>query len=55
MTRFAVGDAVFGTAPGTYAEFAVAPEDRLAHRPANLDAAQAASLPYLRCRCLVRG
>lgn len=45
VTRFAVGDAVFGTAPGTYAEFAVAAEDRLAHRPANLDAAQAASLP----------
>ncbi len=45
VTRFAVGDAVFGTAPGTYAEFAVAPQDRLAHRPANVDAAQAASLP----------
>ena len=45
VTRFAVGDAVFGTAPGTYAEFAVAAEDRLAHRPANVTAAQAASLP----------
>lgn len=45
VTRFAVGDAVFGTAPGTYAEFAVAKEDRLAHRPPNVDAAQAASLP----------
>jgi len=45
VTRFAVGDAVFGTAPGTYAEFAVAAEGRLAHRPANIDAAQAASLP----------
>ena len=45
VTRFAVGDAVFGTAPGTYAEFAVAPEDRLAHRPSNVTAAQAASLP----------
>ncbi len=45
VTRFAVGDAVFGTAPGTYAEFAVAAEDRLAHRPANVDVAQAASLP----------
>ena len=45
VTRFAVGDAVFGTARGTYAEFAVAAEDRLAHRPANIDAAQAASLP----------
>jgi NADPH:quinone reductase-like Zn-dependent oxidoreductase len=45
VTRFAVGDSVFGTAPGTYAEFAVAPEDRLAHRPANVDVARAASLP----------
>ncbi len=45
VTRFAVGDAVFGTAPGTYAEFAVAAEDRLAHRPENIDVAQAASLP----------
>jgi NADPH:quinone reductase-like Zn-dependent oxidoreductase len=45
VTRFAVGDAVFGTAPGTYAEFAVAAQDRLAHRPANMSAAQAASLP----------
>ena len=45
VTRFAVGDAVFGTAPGTYAEFAVASEDRLAHRPSNVSVAQAASLP----------
>ena len=45
VTRFAVGDAVFGTAPGTYAEFAVAAEDRLAHRPANVTVAKAASLP----------
>jgi NADPH:quinone reductase-like Zn-dependent oxidoreductase len=45
VTRFAVGDQVFGTAPGTYAEFAVADEDRLAHRPANVTPAQAASLP----------
>jgi NADPH:quinone reductase-like Zn-dependent oxidoreductase len=45
VTRFAVGDAVFGTAPGTYAEFAVAKEDRLAHRPGNVTVAQAASLP----------
>jgi len=45
VTRFAVGDEVFGTAPGTYAEFAVAAEGRLAHRPVTVDAAQAASLP----------
>lgn len=45
VTRFAVGDAVFGTAAGTYADFAVAKEDRLAHRPANVTDAQAASLP----------
>ena len=45
VTRFAVGDQVFGTAPGTYAEYAVAAEDRLAHRPANVSVTQAASLP----------
>jgi NADPH:quinone reductase-like Zn-dependent oxidoreductase len=45
VTRFAAGDQVFGTAPGTYAEFAVANEERLAHRPQNVSAAQAASLP----------
>jgi NADPH:quinone reductase-like Zn-dependent oxidoreductase len=49
VTRFAVGDQVFGTAPGTYAEFALANEDRLAHRPANVTAAQAASLPISGC------
>ncbi len=45
VSRFSVGDAVFGTAAGTYADFAVANEDRLAHRPANVTPAQAASLP----------
>jgi NADPH:quinone reductase-like Zn-dependent oxidoreductase len=34
VTRFAVGDSVLGSAPhGSLAELAVAPEDRLVHRP----------------------
>lgn len=45
VTRFVVGDEVFGTANGAYAEFAVGAADRLAHRPAQINAAQAASLP----------
>ncbi|MEV1293701.1 NAD(P)-dependent alcohol dehydrogenase [Pseudonocardia sp. NPDC049635] len=42
---FAVGDAVFGTAPrGSLAEYAVAPADRLAHAPAGLAPEAAATL-----------
>jgi NADPH:quinone reductase-like Zn-dependent oxidoreductase len=35
VTRFAPGDAVFGIADGSFAEFTVASEDKLAHKPAN--------------------
>ncbi|GAA1878243.1 NAD(P)-dependent alcohol dehydrogenase [Paeniglutamicibacter psychrophenolicus] len=44
-TRFAVGDAVYGFGRGTFAEYAVAKEDRLAKKPANLDFRQAAVVP----------
>jgi NADPH:quinone reductase-like Zn-dependent oxidoreductase len=45
VTRFAVGDEVYGVAPGSFAEYAVAPEGKLARKPANLTFAQAAVVP----------
>lgn len=45
VTKFAVGDDVFGVAPGSVAEYAVAREDKLARRPANLTWEQAAVVP----------
>ncbi len=40
--RFEVGDEVFGIARGSYAEYAAAPQTKLAHKPANLTFEQAA-------------
>ncbi|MEO7059344.1 MAG: NAD(P)-dependent alcohol dehydrogenase [Lapillicoccus sp.] len=45
VTAFAVGDDVFGVAPGSVAEYAVARADKLAHRPSNLTWEQAAAVP----------
>ncbi|WP_082619563.1 NAD(P)-dependent alcohol dehydrogenase [Terrabacter sp. Soil811] len=45
VTTFAVGDKVFGVAPGSVAEYAVAREDKLAHRPATVTWEQAAVVP----------
>ena len=45
VTRFSVGDDVFGITRGAFAEFAAAREDKLAHKPANLTFAQAAVVP----------
>jgi NADPH:quinone reductase-like Zn-dependent oxidoreductase len=50
VTRFAVGDAVFGMPwfprqAGAYAEFVTAPSRHFAHRPAALSEAEAAALP----------
>jgi NADPH:quinone reductase-like Zn-dependent oxidoreductase len=42
VTRFAPGDAVFGIGRGSFAEYARAPESKLAARPVNLSAEQAA-------------
>lgn len=51
VTRFKVGDAVFtnifGLHAGALAEFAVVPESAAAHKPANLDFVQAASVPMV--------
>jgi NADPH:quinone reductase-like Zn-dependent oxidoreductase len=42
VTRFTVGDDVFGVSRGSFAEFACAREDKLAAKPANLTFDQAA-------------
>ena len=42
VTRFAVGDEVFGISRGSFAEYACAREDKLARKPANLSFDQAA-------------
>jgi NADPH:quinone reductase-like Zn-dependent oxidoreductase len=45
VTRFAEGDEVFGFGSGTFAEYAVAREAKLAPKPANLSFEQAAVVP----------
>jgi NADPH:quinone reductase-like Zn-dependent oxidoreductase len=45
VTRFQLGDAVFGWCDGSFAEYASAPEDQLAAKPANLSFEQAAAVP----------
>ena len=45
VTRFTVGDAVFGAGRGAFAEYAAAREDRLAHKPPTLAFEQAAAVP----------
>jgi NADPH:quinone reductase-like Zn-dependent oxidoreductase len=51
VTRLKPGDAVFASifdlGTGTLAEFAVVPENAAAHKPANLDFVQAASIPMV--------
>lgn len=45
VTGFAVGDSVFGTSNGSFAEFASAPAGKLALKPVNLSFEQAAAVP----------
>lgn len=45
VTRFQVGDEVFGACDGSFAEYACAREDRLAPKPENLTFEQAAAVP----------
>src|SRR5712692_811958 len=45
VTRFQLGDEVFGTCRGSFAEYACARVDRLAPKPANLTFEQAAAVP----------
>ena len=45
VTRFHVGDEAFGISRGSFAEYAAAREDKLAHKPAGLSFEQAAVVP----------
>ena len=45
VTRFRPGDEVFGAAFGSFAEYAVAPEAKLAPKPANVSFEDAAAVP----------
>lgn len=45
VTRFGVGDEVFGTSKGSFAEYTIAKESKLAHKPADLPFEQAAAVP----------
>ena len=45
VTRFQPGDEVFGIGQGAFAEYARAPENKLAPKPANLTYEQAAAVP----------
>jgi NADPH:quinone reductase-like Zn-dependent oxidoreductase len=45
VTRFSVGDEVFGFSRGSFAEYAVARESKLAAKPANASFEQAAAVP----------
>lgn len=45
VTRFSAGDKVFGFGKGSFAEYAVAPEDKLARKPVNATFEQAAVVP----------
>ncbi len=44
VTKFSVGDEVFGMGRGSFAEYAAAREDKLAHKPAGCTFEQAAAL-----------
>ncbi len=45
VTRFRVGDEVYGTCDGSFAEYAAGAEKRLASKPSNLTFEQAAAMP----------
>src|SRR4051794_21873000 len=45
VTRFTVGDDVYGVSRGAFAQFAAASEEKLAHMPTNLTFEQAAAVP----------
>jgi NADPH:quinone reductase-like Zn-dependent oxidoreductase len=45
VTKFTVGDQVYGVGRGAFAEYAVAVEEKLAHKPASLSFTEAAVVP----------
>jgi NADPH:quinone reductase-like Zn-dependent oxidoreductase len=52
VTAFAEGDEVFGVAGGSFAQYALARPERLAHKPASVSFEQAASSPVAGCAAL---
>lgn len=52
VSGITIGQQVFGSARGTYAEYVSAPADRIARTPEGLSPAQAASLPISGCAAL---
>ncbi len=52
VKRFQAGDEVFGTCDGAFAEYALAREDMLAPKPANLTFERAAAVPTSACTAL---
>jgi NADPH:quinone reductase-like Zn-dependent oxidoreductase len=52
VTGFSVGDEVFGVGLGTFAEYATARVDRIAHKPSNLSFEEAATVPTTGCTAL---
>ena len=52
VTQFQPGDEVFGTCRGALAEYAVAREKNLAHKPARVTWEQAAAIPVAGCTAL---
>jgi NADPH:quinone reductase-like Zn-dependent oxidoreductase len=52
VTRLRVGDEVFGTCDGSFAEYACARDKTLAHKPSNLTFEQAAAVPTSACTAL---
>jgi NADPH:quinone reductase-like Zn-dependent oxidoreductase len=53
VTRFAIGDEVYGFGTGTFAEYAVAKEKRMAHKPAGLGFVEAAAVPVSAATALI--
>jgi NADPH:quinone reductase-like Zn-dependent oxidoreductase len=45
VTKFRAGDEVYGTCNGSFAEYALTPQDTLAPKPGNLTFEQAATIP----------
>ena len=52
VTKFRPGDEVFGSGKGAYADYARAPENKLAPKPATLTFEQAAAVPVSGCTAL---
>ena len=52
VTRFSIGDHVFGVGKGPFAEYAAARESQLARKPANVSFVQASVVPVSGCTAL---